>query len=377
MKKILYIITQSEWGGAQKYIYDLATRLSGQFEVAVACGAGGPLVPKLKAKNIKVFVLKNLVRPINPFRDFLAFFEIYKLIKREKPDIVHTNSSKAEILGNLAARLARVPKIIFTAHGFVFNESIHRFKKKIFIWFERLAGKWADKIIAVSEFDRQSAILEKVVSPEKIVTIHHGLDLEFFRNFKTDTAAKREELGLPADAPVVGAVANFYRTKGLEYFIGAAAVISQKLPESRFIIVGEGKLRSALERQIQKFGLEEKIILTGFREDALEILATMDIFVQPSLKEGLPFSLLEAGALGRPVVATTVGGVPEIIKNNENGILISPADSQSLFQSILTLLQNKKMAETFGQKIKEKVFKDFDLSKTIQQTAELYRPLAK
>jgi glycosyltransferase involved in cell wall biosynthesis len=187
-----------------------------------------------------------------------------------------------------------------------------------------------------------------------------------------DAMQKRQELGVPADVPLCGVVANFYKTKGLEYFIDAAAIVAKKIPEVRFIIVGEGKLRPKLEKQIKNLGLQNKITLTGFREDALEILATMDIFVLSSLKEGLPFSLLEAGALGKPIVATRVGGVPEIIDHNQNGLLVPPAEAKTLAEAIITLLQNKKMVETFGQKIKEKVFRDFDLARTLERTAEVY-----
>lgn len=374
LKKILYIVTQSEWGGAQKYVYELATHLTGQFEVAVVCGGKGELIKKLKAKGIKVFVLKNLVRSITPWRDFLAFFEIYKLIKREKPDLVHTNSSKAEVLGNLAARWARVPKIIFTAHGFVFNETTG-FKRKILVWLERLAAGWADKIIAVSDFDKQGAIKEKIATSEKIVTIRHGLDFGFFQNLKVDNATKRREFDVPTDAPLIGTVANFYKTKGLKYFIEAASVVVKELPETHFIIVGEGKLKPKLEKQIKRLGLQNKITLTGFHHDALEIMTATDIFVLPSLKEGLPFALLEAGALGKPTVATKIGGVPEIVDDKKNGLLVPPAQSGTLAEALLTLLQNKKMAEEFGQNLKKKIFNNFNLARTIQNTVKIYQSI--
>ncbi len=370
--KILYLITQSEWGGAQKYVYELATNLSSRgFDISVACGAGGILIDKLQERNIKVFVLKNLVRPINPYRDLLAFFKISKLIKREKPDLVHTSSSKAEILGNLAARLAG-SKVIFTAHGFVFNEATG-FKRKILIWLERLAAKWADKIIAVSEFDRQNAINEKIMTAKKIITIHHGLNLEFFKNFKKDTVAIRNRIGMPTNAPLVGTAANFYKTKGLKFLIEAAAIVIKKIPSARFLIAGDGELRPQLEKQIRNLGLQNKIFLIGFREDALEIIAALDVFALSSLKEGLPFVLLEAGAFGRPVAATQVGGVPEIVDHAKNGLLVPPADANSLAAAIFSLLSDKKTAEKFGSSLQKKIFSNFDFKKTLRETEAIYK----
>jgi glycosyltransferase involved in cell wall biosynthesis len=261
------------------------------------------------------------------------------------------------------------------AHGFVFNEATG-LKRKILVWLERRAAKRADKIIAVSEFDRQSAITQKVTPPEKITTIHHGLDLEFFKNLKVDTAALRREFNILLNAALIGVVANFYKTKGLKFLIDAAALVVKKIPEAHFIILGEGKLRPKLERQIQKFNLQNKIILTGFRHDAIEIMAAVDVFVLSSLKEGLPFALLEAGALGKPIVATRVGGVPEIIDHGKNGLLVPPSDANALAAAIFSLLQDKKTAEQLGLSLQEKIFKNFDLKTTLEKTTEVYSDLA-
>ena len=177
MPKILYLITQSEWGGAQRYVFDLAVNFKDKFEVAAAFGGEGGLKNKLDEENIRNFTLKNLVREINPWRDFLAFWEIYRLIRKTKPDILHTNSSKAEILGNLAGWLCGVPKIVFTAHGFVFNEELGFWKKKLYIFLEKMAGFFADKIICVSGFDRAAALAHKIAGKNKLVVIHNGIYL--------------------------------------------------------------------------------------------------------------------------------------------------------------------------------------------------------
>src|SRR3989338_4544782 len=224
--KILYLITQAEAGGAQRYIFDLATNLKNEnYEVMVASGTTSDyhdkkswLLTKADEKNIKSYCLKNLVREINPLKDWLAYLEIKKLLKETQPDILHLNSSKAGVLGALAGRRTKISKIIYTVHGFVFNEPMPSWKKKFYLWAEKFSASAKDKFICVSEFDRQTGIKNKIAPAQNFITIHHGLNQ--FKLLEKNQA--RESLKLPKDKIVVGTIANFYPAKGLIYLIQAA-----------------------------------------------------------------------------------------------------------------------------------------------------------
>ena len=366
-KKILYLITQSSWGGAQKYVFDLAIGFQDKFEVVVACGGNGELIKKLQAKNVQVFPLKYLVRKIRPVKDFLGFWEIYFLIRKEKPDVVHTNSSKAEILGNIAAwlarfaefRRARVPKIVFTAHGFVFNEEMIFLKKTFFVFWEKLASLFADKIICVSEFDRQKGIENKIAQEKKFVTIHNGIEISGDISHKIS----KEKI-------VVGTVANFYRNKSLETFIQAAGILHDRGIENvEFQIVGDGAERSFLESEIERLQLEDFRLL-GFQKNGLECMKEFDVFVLSSIKEGFPYVILEAMSLGLPIVATKVGGVPEVVVDGQNGFLVEPKNAEELADKIEDLIRDPEKRRYFGNHNQEKIrqrFSFFEMRKKVEK----------
>lgn len=369
MKKILYIITQSEWGGAQKYVHDLALNLRGDFDIAVVCGGKGLLIEKLRQKGIKAAVFKNLVRRISPLKDLICFFQLYRFIKKNGFDIVHTNSSKAEILGNLAAKLAGAPKIIFTAHGFVFSEPLFSWKRKIFIFLERFANKFADKIIAVSDFDRRSAVKQGIALESKLEVVYHGLDLDKFENLDK---ASRKEFNIPENALLIGTAANFYPSKGLKYFINSASLLCRDFYNLYFLIIGQGGLKKNLQKQIKEQGLENKIIMPGFRPDALQIMKIMDIFVLSSVKEGLPYCLLEAMALGLPIAASKAGGVPEIIEDKKTGLLSEPADFYGLAENIKILIKDKNLRRELSENSEKKI-QSFTIERMAEETKNIYK----
>jgi len=375
--KILFLITQSEFGGAQKYVYYLATRLpKDHYEVAVACGIGGLLIPKLREAGIKVIPIPNLVREINPVRDSLAFLDLFRFIRRKRPHIVHTNSTKAGFLGRLAAKCAGVPVIVFTAHGFVLNEPMGILSQFLFTVIERIGGMLSDAIIAVSEADRWTAIQHGVTSPDRIVTIHNGLDIESLGSPNSSAIAQKQmELGLPDSHRVIGAVANFYVTKGLPYFLQAAAHVREVFPEAKFALVGDGERRRELVALTNELNLDSSVLFLGQRNDVPELLPLFDVFVLSSVKEGLPFALLEAMAAARPIVATTVGGIPEVIINGETGLLVPPRDPEALAKAIITLLSDRDRAQRMGLAARERVLAHFTLERMMEETEQLYQQL--
>ena len=412
-KKILYIITQSEFGGAQRYVFDLATRLKDEFEIIVAAGppaslgealragepAGGKLFKYLQSNDIRCHYLKNLKRAINPWRDILAFFELRRLIKKEKPDIIHLNSSKAGVLGSLAAKFqaSRLKfQVIYTANGWVFNEPMNRLKKEFYLWAEKWTAKYKNKIICVSEYDRQVA-LGRDFPAEKLIIIHNGIDIDKLNFLDREEAKKKLLSKIPPSPPfvkgglekappfvkgglggiLIGTIANLYPTKGIKYLIKAAGIITNRSSLTSnllFIVIGEGTERPKLKALIRKHNLKNNFLLLGHIPDASQYLKAFDIFVLPSVKEGLPYVILEATACGVPIVATRVGGVPEIIEDNQNGLLAEPKNSQELAEKIAYLLQNQciwhKLSETARTAIREK----FSIEKMIQNTRKVYLP---
>lgn len=370
MKKILFIVTQSDFGGAQRYIFDLVVNLKNEFLISVAAGpkGGDELLNRLEKNGIAIHRLKHLKRAINPCHDWLAYRELKNLIKNEKPDIVHLNSSKAGVLGSLAA--ARLPsRVIYTAHGWTFNEPNNPLKRQIYLGAEKWTSRYKDRIICVSEYDRRSALKYDIASPEKLITIHNGLDwqkLEFLsKKTALDFLAAKVEI---SNNKLIGAVANLYPAKGLTYLIKTARFIKSPC---QILIIGEGPERRNLEQQIAKYQLQNKVLLLGALPQAYRYLRAFDFFILPSVKEGFPYAILEAMAAGLPIVATSVGGLPEIIEDGRNGFLVAPQNPLALAEKINYLLENPDQARLFGQTNLEKI-KEFDLKKMTQKTKEIY-----
>jgi len=374
MTKILYFITQSEYGGAQRYVFDLANNLGREFEVAVALGEqgkDGKLAKKLEENNIKYYIIPHLKRSISPLNEILAFFEISKLIKNYQPNIIHLNSSKISILGSLAGLFIKLKiknlKIIYTVHGWVFNEPLPAPVKWFYLWAEKFTAKFKDKIICVSESDRQVALKYKIAPVEKLITIHNGLaPVNFYTREEALPLLAKERAG---GEVFIGSIGNLYKTKGFEYFIEAAGILTHKLnTPATFIIIGEGKEREALKNLIAKYNLKNNFILAGSIDEAARLLPAFDVYVCSSVKEGLSYTLIEAMQAGRPIVATAVGGNPEMIENEKTGLLSKPADARDLAEKIKTLLNNKTLALELGQNAKAKAMAEFGLEKMVEQT---------
>ncbi|MFA6322578.1 MAG: glycosyltransferase family 4 protein [Candidatus Buchananbacteria bacterium] len=369
--KILYIITQSEFGGAGRYVFDLATALAKEFEVVVAAGGQEELFDLLESAGIKTFRLKHLVREIDPINDLAAVWEIKKLIKTLRPDVVHLNSSKAGVVGALGAKLAGIKKVVYTAHGFVFNEPLPWMKKNLYIFLERFTAKFKTAIICVSEFDRQTGLKYKIASDKKLVTIYNGIEMIDFLNRKT----AREKLGLPAENFIVGTIANFYPTKGLNYLIAAAAEVIKQNPNIIFQLIGFGDLADQLQAEVKKYNLENNFkifdgkILNG---QGKIYLKAFDAFALSSVKEGLPYTILEAMQAGLPIVATKVGGIPETIQNEKNGLLVESKNSQAIAKAILRIANDKNLAQEFGRQAEIVAQEKFLLPGMIAKTKTLY-----
>ena len=389
-KKALYIVTQTEWGGAQKYVYELVTSpeaLNYDLIVAVGKNKDKTLINKLKEQNIKVIELKHLIRPISLINDVLAIFELKKLYQKIKPDIIHTNSSKPSILGAYAFSLSGLKnaRLIHTVHGWAFNESINWLKKKIYLLAEKATAKYKDKIIFIAEFDRQAAIKYIIAKEKKLITIHNGINVDDIKFLSKEEAQEKlfkdykltDLASIPPHPPsdgggkiIIGTIANFYKTKGLEYFIQAI-----KKSESENIIgvvIGDGNSRLELENLINNLNLKNQFLLLGRYANAPQYLKAFDIYISSSVKEGLPYSILEAMAAQLPIVATRVGGIPEIIKDSNNGLLIEPKNPAVLAEKINILINNQQLRQTLAEQAERDVKEKFNQQQMIKKTFELY-----
>lgn len=395
MKKILFLITKSEFGGAQRSVFNLCSVFKNKYELFVAAGGEGKsekdLINKVSELGVKTKYLKRLKRNISPLSDILAIFEIKKLFESEKPDIVNLNSSKAGALGSLAAALIKKekrPKIIYTIGGWSFNEKVSPVSRTIYFLAEKYTSQFKNYIITVSQADQRLA-QNKGFKPKKgVIAIPNGVDLNSLNFLEKNEARQRLLLPYPPASlrspkgvlslragealrpgKLVGTIANLYKNKGLDYLIDAA--VAFKNDDVIFIVIGEGDKRKNLERLIAKHGLTDKFLLLGQKENASQYLKAFDLFVLPSLKEGMPFVIIEAMAAGLPIVATDVGGLKEMIDDGQSGILTEPARADLLAQTIKKVLDNDKLAQTLGQNA-QKNSERFNLQKMAQETEKLF-----
>jgi glycosyltransferase involved in cell wall biosynthesis len=387
MKKILYFITQSEFGGAQRYVFDLANNLKTDFKVAVAMGEQikkGKLAKILTENNIEYFIIPNLKRNISPFKDILALVEIIKLIKDYQPDIIHLNSSKISILGSIAAFIIKLRvancelRVIYTVHGWVFNEPLPAWQKYFYLYAEKLTAKFKNKIICVSEFDKQTALKYKIAPENKLITIHNGLaPINFYS--KEEARKKIPLTPFIKGGLFIGSIGNLYKTKGFEYFIEAANILThEKKISATFIIIGEGSERKNLESLIKKYNLENNFTLAGEINEAAKLLKAFDIYICSSVKEGLPYSILEAMQAELPIVTTNVGGIPEMIidpstnSGQATGLLVKPTNAQNSANALQKLINDKNLAAELSKNAKLVADQNFSLEKMVEETKKTY-----
>ena len=328
-QKVLFVITKSNWGGAQSYVYTLATASARHgFEVVVALGgtgetgaAPGLLAERLKEAGIRTLFLSSFTRDVHFFREYRAFSELLSVIRKERPAILHLNSSKVGGLGALAGRIAGVPRIIFTAHGFAHREQ-RPLHERVLIWIISWFTIWcADTTIVLSNDEFMHAPV--LFSRRKLVVIHNGIDSHM--SFGTGEKVRN---AFPVGARITGTIGELTKNKN------QISLIEQARGEPGMFVamVGEGEERARLEAKIKEYGLEERVKLFGFIP-AAEVLRGFDTFALPSLKEGLPYVLLEAKAAGLPITANRVGGVSEILDAKD----MSDFSLEQMLQKTLTL----------------------------------------
>lgn len=332
---MLQVITRAEAGGAQSHLMSLLASVLNFADVHLAVGEDGPLTEFARRHGVEVSVIRSLVKAINPPKDLLAVASLAILVRRLAPDLVHCHSSKAGLVGRVAAAFGGAPAV-FTAHGFGFTENAPWLRRMLTLATERILSPFTAKVIAVSNYDRALAIHLGAVSEEAIVTIHNGIP---------DTRW-RADPGREC-TPVLCIVARLAPPKDHANFLSAIAPLAHT-NEFRVLFVGDGPDRQHLERLSADLGLNAHAEFLGTRSDVAEILANAHLLVLPSKYEGLPICVLEAMRAGLPVVATGVGGVPEAVVNGETGFLVAKGDEAGMRHAVERLIKDRELRARFG-----------------------------
>ncbi len=372
MKKILFVITKSNWGGAQRYVFDLATHLpKEQFEVVAAHGGNGLLAEKLRTAGIRTIAVKNFERDISAARDLRAFFELITIFRRERPDIVHLNSSKAGFIGALAARVTAVPNILFTSHGLVFDEDRPLFIRALLWLATWVTFLLTHQIILISENTYRRAKQMPFVS-RKMHLIYNGIE-PMPPLPKSVARAQIEKLLPPLSQknPLwIGTISELTKNKGLEYILRALA----RMPQHAwvFIIIGnDGEQRNLLHQLVGELNIVDRVFFVGTIPDAGKLLPAFDIFTLTSVKEGLPYVLLEAGQAGVPVLGSDIPGIRDIVRDTKDGLLVPPKDPGAIEKALRKFTGEKERA-TMATSLNARVKNTFTIEKMIAGTTALY-----
>ncbi len=371
--RVLLAITRLELGGAQRVVLHTAAELDrARFAVALAWGPGDFLDREAEAiPDLTRYPVPGLVRPVAPISDLRVLWRLRAAMRDFAPHVVHTHSSKAGILGRLAARLERVPAVVHTVHGFGFTPLQRPPVRWAFLAVERLMARATDHFVMVSEADRRRAAELGIVLIEKSTVIRAGIDLARFRA-ASGGGRLRERLSIPAAAPLVTQIGNFKPQKAPLDFVRVAAAVAARFPEAWFLMVGDGPLRPEAEELARSLGVADRMVFAGWLDDVAAVLAATTVSVLVSRHEGLPCSVVESLAAGVPVVATAVDGTVEVVRPGENGELAPAGDVAALAEGVCSLLEDPTVRDGYGRVARESL-EDFDRDEMVRKQEELYR----
>lgn len=373
MTRVVHLITRLDFGGAQgNTLYTARSLDRARFEVTLVAGRGGALQEQADASRT-VFA-ENLVREISPLRDLAALFELRSLFRRLRPDVLHTHSSKAGILGRLAAALAGVPVVVHTFHGFGFHPLQHFLVRGLYVLLEKFCARLSDALVFVSRSNMDTARAAGIGDPARYRLIRSGIKLSRYPA-RPDRAALRASLGLSPSDLVVLSIGNAKPQKNPGHFLEAAARLAPRHPSARFVFVGGGEALGALRAEAAARGLEKVCLFPGWRDDAPELLAAADVFALVSLWEGLPRSLVEAFATGLPAVCYSADGVSDILRDGANGFLVPAGDLDAWCAAMDRLLADPALRAKLAAGAAAADLKEFDIDYMVRQQEELYSSL--
>jgi glycosyltransferase involved in cell wall biosynthesis len=376
--RVTHVLTRPELGGAQaNTLYTVRHLDRRRFQPALVTSPDGPLATEMASiSDAEVTFVPDLVREIRPVKDWYAGRELVEHLRRTRPAIVHTHSSKAGILGRWAAHRAGVPVVVHTVHGFPFHDHQAAARRSLYRVLERATARLTDRFICVARADVEKGAANGVFRREDAVVIRSGIALRPFREAGGSGAGVRAELGIPAGVPLVGMVACLKPQKDPLAFVDVAARVRRAVPEAWFLLVGDGVLRARVEEARRRQGLVDRLLMLGWRRDIPAIMDALNVLVLTSLHEGLPRVVPEAMASSRPVVATAVDGTPEAVTDGVNGFLVPARDPSSAADRVVTLLSDPSLAAGMGEEGFRRVA-EFDIEEMVRRQEVLYEELMK
>lgn len=352
------------------------------YQVDVAC-ARGPYFDQIRETGINM-VENPISRSANVWKHLNSLRATYKLLKREKYDVVHVHTPIAALLGRIAAKMARVPVKIYTAHGFYFHDQMTPRLRRALILLERIGSACGDFIMTVSKEDEQSALKLGIARPGQVETIYNGVDTERFDPARFTALQRRElrdRLRITSDAYVIGIVGRLVREKGFFELFEAAKAIIAKYPNMRVMVVGDvlpsdyDGTKHEVHARLQELGIADKVAFAGMVDDTAPYLHAMDAFTLPSYREGMPISLLEAMSMALPCVATDIRGCREEVVNGESGWLVPSKDASALAERLLWFIEHPKEATEMGVRARGRVLQHFEINKVVAHQLEIYERL--
>jgi glycosyltransferase involved in cell wall biosynthesis len=374
-----HLITKLELGGAQQNtLYCVRHHDRKRFSVSLGAGIGGVLDGDAKSiPGADIHWFPDLVREVSPARDIPFLMKYTRFLVKNRVDILHTHSSKAGILGRIAAAFARIPVVVHTVHGWGFHDYQRMPVRKFYVLLERLIAPHTDILIGVSRENIERGLREGIGHATQYRLIHSGINVAEFSRPSRPRAATRKGLGIPAGALVVGTVGNFKAQKAPLDFIRAAALVQKSVPNAWFVMAGDGELLKEARDLAENLGIGGRVVFAGWRRDIPDLLAAFDLFALSSLFEGLPRSVLQAHSAGLPIVATDAGGTAEAVRDGVTGYVTRPRDPAGLSARIISILKDPAKARAMGEAGRKSIGEDFEIGRMLADIEENYLAIAR
>lgn len=375
--RIVFIISRLSVGSPAMHAALLTERFgSPGYESILMCGEqeinGGDMAYFAEAHHVKPVYVHGMAGSLNPFSNILVIWRLYRLLRQIKPDVVHTHMAKAGFVGRVAAWLAGVPVIVHTFHGVAFSDQHNPIMTRLFILLERITASMSDTIITLTQSLRHElAETYGVARQARMTILPLGLDLDGFARVTRKQGDFRKQWKIPADVPLIGIVGRLAPIKNHDLFLRAAALVKAQIPDAHFVIVGDGETRADVEMLVNALKLRDAVTFTGWQRDLISLYSDLDVLVNSSISEGTPTPIIEALAAGCPVVATAVGGVPDMLDHGQLGMLALPGNPDSLADTILLALRNPPD----GARACEIILNRYSIDRLVRDLDSLYHGL--
>lgn len=378
--RVMRIIARLNIGGPAIHVSLLSSRLDpARFHTTLVYGneamGEGSMRDLAENSGVQTVYLPELGREISPASDAAVLVKLVRLFRRHRPPIVHTHTAKAGLVGRLAARLAGVPVVLHTFHGHVFHGYFNSFRSNLFVRLERGAALLSDRVVTISPTLRDDLIRYRIAPAEKIEVVPLGFDLQLFSEAERRRGEFHAQLGLPPDAALIGIVGRLVPVKNHDMFLSAAKLLRDGGLDAYFVVVGDGERRTELEQQSRSLGISDRVIFTGWTRDLAPVYADLNVLTLTSVNEGTPVSIIEAMAAGCPVVATRVGGVPDLVEPGVSGELVASGDASELAGAIEALLSNSERTQDMARTAQAEVKRRFAAETLVKSTESLYERL--